>query len=1351
MRGVRYFSGLLVLGAHLLSGSARADQLPAPSSAPASGVYTTVFTANWGANGNSNGTDYLTQIATDPGFTSVFIDAVGGNTSWTFSNLVPGTTYYTRVQAGYAQSNASAFTTLPTVTLPVSGVGGPPPVNPIISSETYNSITVTWGGTGIFGEGFAGYEIDASTASDFSGSLFTQTAAYSTTTILSGLGLASSTTYYVRVGSLYSVNYVTQSPPNYVLTIPASIVTDPSNQVTGLSAYQVTATSITWAWNPVPNATSYNVYLATSPSTLVTSVSASSFTDTGLAINALYGRMVAAVVGGMQGPLCAATSSYTLTLPPGAPTFTNVAFTSATVNWSANGNPDGTPYEITEAFCYGCGGYLIYYNGNFTSTTTFFSGLAEGSSYYFTIASRNQAGVRTYSPIGTLLTPGILIPTNVTATATGSTSITWTWDAPLGADDYALTSPSGGYIAPLGTSGLIDPEMGLIPNTAYERVIQAFGENVSGLTAAATAYTWAAVPGVPVFSNVEFTSATLTWSAQSNPMGTPYEVTQSTVSDFSSGVSTPIAFTSNFTDTTTTFMNLMYGTLYYFRIRAENGDGILTNFSANGSTQTLVFQPPTLISGTPQGTSSVTWTWSNATGATYNLYNANNSSLIASNIASTSYTEITLSTNTIYRRQVTAVLYGESAISNSVSTCTLASSPSSANPSGVQSTQMTAAWGANGNPAGTSYLVQASTDSGFGIVNASSNTTATSAMLAGLQPNTTYYLQVEALNLNGVATVFTGLPSTVTLATPPAAPTLTAIVLGVSSITWSWNAVVNAAGYTVLSSTGGSISANLSASTTFFTQIGLSTNTAYSNSVEAFNNGGASPSTFVTTYMLASAPSSASPTGVEATQMIAHWGANGNPPGTSYLVQASAGSGFGSIDTSSATTATSGILSGLQASTTYYMRVEALNGDGVATAFTTLPSTVTLGPPPAAPTLAAIALGVSSITWSWDAVPNAAGYTVVSSTGGTVSGNLNTSTTFFTQIGLSTNTAYANSVAAFNVSGASTSTPLTRYTLALPPIGSAVSQVSTSSITLSWDSQGNPAGTSYEAQLWQTGTSTTTLSGTATSAVFSNLSAGATYFVNVWAINGNGIATSPDITLSSVTLPNPNTVISVNPTSGQTIVFNGPDGPITLFVPAQSFPESVVITVQEPSSFPGAVSNVGQFQGTSVGIQISLNETQEPSQPVTLSIPFKDSDVTGLNKDELVLARYDATRNVWVPYVSQVDTVNDIVTAKVNHFSLYQIMGAVAPSTLDDVKIYPNPFRPALGETSITISNVPGNSRIRVYTLTGELVKDLSADAAGMASWDATNQSGQKVASGLYFVLVQGAGDKNMLRVVIQR
>jgi len=90
-------------------------------------------------------------------------------------------------------------------------------------------------------------------------------------------------------------------------------------------------------------------------------------------------------------------------------------------------------------------------------------------------------------------------------------------------------------------------------------------------------------------------------------------------------------------------------------------------------------------------------------------------------------------------------------------------------------------------------------------------------------------------------------------------------------------------------------------------------------------------------------------------------------------------------------------------------------------------------------------------------------------------------------------------------------------------------------------------------------------------------------------------------------------------------------------------------------------------------------------------------------------------------------------------------------SSLANIRIYPNPMRPAKGHTRMTFSHVPAATRIRIFTLAGEKVKDLSANADGTASWDGTNDAGRRVASGVYFALIEGAGDKKRFKIAIQR
>ena len=220
--------------------------------------------------------------------------------------------------------------------------------------------------------------------------------------------------------------------------------------------------------------------------------------------------------------------------------------------------------------------------------------------------------------------------------------------------------------------------------------------------------------------------------------------------------------------------------------------------------------------------------------------------------------------------------------------------------------------------------------------------------------------------------------------------------------------------------------------------------------------------------------------------------------------------------------------------------------------------------------------------------------------------------------------------------------------------------------------------------------------------------------------------------------------------SGGTVSFTSPAGPVTVTIPPGAFASAVNVTLSAPSSFPGAGST-GNLTGTGVGLQITLDQAVQPRVNTRLSVSYRSSDVTGLDQSTLILARYDTTQNVWVPLVSSVDALDGIVTAQTNHFSTFQIMAAAPSNTVSTAKAFPNPLRPSQGQSYMTFSALPASARIRIYSLKGVLIKDMTADASGMANWDGTNQSGAGAASGVYFVFAQGAGQSRTLEVAVQR
>ncbi len=79
----------------------------------------------------------------------------------------------------------------------------------------------------------------------------------------------------------------------------------------------------------------------------------------------------------------------------------------------------------------------------------------------------------------------------------------------------------------------------------------------------------------------------------------------------------------------------------------------------------------------------------------------------------------------------------------------------------------------------------------------------------------------------------------------------------------------------------------------------------------------------------------------------------------------------------------------------------------------------------------------------------------------------------------------------------------------------------------------------------------------------------------------------------------------------------------------------------------------------------------------------------------------------------------------------------LATSPLAGAKGYPNPWRiDRHANVSITFDGMPGGTHIKIFTIAGHLVKELTTDSSGRASWDRTNSSGHSVASGVYIYLL---------------
>ncbi|HEU4382398.1 MAG TPA: fibronectin type III domain-containing protein [Anaeromyxobacteraceae bacterium] len=198
-----------------------------------------------------------------------------------------------------------------------------------------------------------------------------------------------------------------------------------------------TATTLTVNWTATASAVTYNVQRAPDnagvPGTwadVATGLTGLTFNDTGLTTGSKYWYRTVAV-----NPYGSTTGAQASTTPatPAAPTFTNIAATSLTVNWTANNNT--ATYNVQRApDVSGSPGTWADVATGLTVLTFNDTSLTTGSRYWYRIVAVNpfSAAVNGASASVTPLTP----PTAPTFSGVTATSVTVNWTAVTGAVGY---------------------------------------------------------------------------------------------------------------------------------------------------------------------------------------------------------------------------------------------------------------------------------------------------------------------------------------------------------------------------------------------------------------------------------------------------------------------------------------------------------------------------------------------------------------------------------------------------------------------------------------------------------------------------------------------------------------------------------------------------------------------------------------------------------------------------------------------------------------------------------------------------------------------------------------------------
>lgn len=228
------------------------------------------------------------------------------------------------------------------------------------------------------------------------------------------------------------------------------------------------------------------------------------------------------------------------------------------------------------------------------------------------------------------------------------------------------------------------------------------------------------------------------------------------------------------------------------------------------------------------------------------------------------------------------------------------------------------------------------------------------------------------------------------------------------------------------------------------------------------------------------------------------------------------------------------------------------------------------------------------------------------------------------------------------------------------------------------------------------------------------------------------------------------------PLSGAQYPIAVSQGTVILDWPSGATASPVQIDIDAAPVLPALDGNRDPYAPTGIGVTLEVVGGQSVfDRPFTLTLPYREIDLFDTGKQEsLTLAFFNENTLRWQPVGAvSIDSGLHTVSGSAAHFSSFQVVQHIPAVNLDKAVAYPNPFRPDRGNDRIVFDFLMAGATLKVFDLSGHLVRELvDEDGDGRIDWiGVTNESGDNIASGVYYYVATAGGKTKAGRVAVLR